>query len=211
MRLHHLYRRHFIDHINNITMTYQFKIKLEGSSKPPVWRKVLVPDTYSFYELHMMIQAAFGWDNAHLFEFSNGYSGDIRIGVLFEDDWDEGEKDDAEEIGIGELFHQEKQKLQYLYDFGDSWAHLVTLEKITDEKIIQARCIGGKGACPPEDCGGIYGYYMLVDTVNDPQHEEHEDMREWLGMEDGKTWDVNAFSIEEANQRVLRYLQEQSR
>jgi len=76
---------------------------------------------------------------------------------------------------------------------------------------MQARCLAGKGACPPEDCGGIWGYYALVDTVNDrkpaPQdHAEYVDMRDWLGREEGEYWDVNAFDLEETNARMLAYL-----
>ncbi len=191
-------------------MAYQFKIKLEGASKPPVWRRLLVPASYSFYQLHLAIQGAFGWYNGHLFQFNDGWDGDLRIGIPDDmgmgmgDDLD----DDAEKINITEVFTHDKQKLEYLYDFGDSWTHLLTLEKITDEKIMQARCLAGKGACPPEDCGGIPGYYMLVEAVNDPKNSEHEDMREWLEMEEGEDWDVHAFSLEEANARMQQYLQE---
>ncbi len=188
-------------------MAYQFKIKLEGTSKPPVWRKLLVPQNYSFYQLHMAIQGAFGWENAHLFEFVDGFSDGASIGINFDDGWDEEEKEDAHETRVDEVFRQEKQKLHYNYDFGDDWTHLLILEKITDDKLIHARCLGGKGACPPEDCGGIWGYYAMVDAINDPKNPEHKDMRDWLGMKKNEDWDVNEFSVEEANQRMIAYLQ----
>ncbi|MDF9796280.1 hypothetical protein OKW21_001543 [Catalinimonas alkaloidigena] len=192
-------------------MAYQFKIKLEGTSKPPVWRKLLVPEHYTFAELHMAIQGAFSWENAHLFRFHDGYGGNIKIGIPYDDGFGEAMDEDAEKIKISSLFVQEKQKLQYQYDFGDSWEHLITLEKIIDEKIMQARCLAGKGACPPEDCGGIWGYYALVEAVNDrtanrPENTEHEDMRDWLGMEEDEDWDVHAFDLDETNARMLAYL-----
>lgn len=189
-------------------MAYQFKVKLEGTSKPVVWRKLLVPETYTFYQLHLTIQAAFGWYNAHLFEFSDGFTEGINIGLPAEDDWDDIEKEDAQGVKLNSVFKQEKQKLHYIYDFGDDWMHLITLEKIIDERILQARCLDGKGACPPEDCGGIPGYYMLVEAVNDPENPDYEDMREWLGMEEEEAWDVNEFSLQEAHLRMMQYLQE---
>lgn len=192
-------------------MAYQFKIKLEGTSKPPVWRRLLVPENYTFAQLHMAIQGAFGWMNAHLFRFHDGWDGNIKIGIPFDDGFGDEMDEDAKKIRINKLFSAEKQKLLYEYDFGDSWEHSLVLEKITDEKIMQARCLAGKGACPPEDCGGIWGYYALVEAVNDrtanrPEHEEHEEMRDWLGMDEDEDWDVKYFDLEETNARMQSYL-----
>jgi len=89
-------------------MAYQFKIKLEGTSKPPVWRKLLVPETYTFYQLHMAIQGAFGWENAHLFSFHDGYDGNIKIGILYDDGFGNAMDEDAEKIKINNLLVQEK-------------------------------------------------------------------------------------------------------
>ena len=188
------------------TMAYQFKIKLEGTSKPQVWRCLLVPERYTFAQLHMAIQGAFGWENAHLFRFHDGYDGNLSISIPFDDGFGDSPDEGAGKIKINKIFSAEKQQLRYEYEFGDSWEHTLTLEKITDDKITQARCLAGKGACPPEDCGGIPGYYMLVATVNDPEHEEYEDMREWMGMEDDEDWDVNYFDLEETNARLQAYL-----
>jgi hypothetical protein len=187
-------------------MAYQFKIQLEGTEQPPVWRRLLVPETYTFYQLHMAIQGAFGWGNAHLFRFHDREEGNISIGIIFDDGFGDIIDEDAEEIKLNSLFKKEKQKLYYEYDFGDGWEHLITLEKISAEKIIQARCLGGEGACPPEDCGGIWGYYDFVEAVNDPKHPEYEDKREWLCMNEDEVWDVNAFDLEETNERMLAYL-----
>jgi hypothetical protein len=191
---------------NKKAMAYLFKIKLEGTSKPPVWRKLLVPENYTFAQLHMAIQGAFGWENAHLFRFHDGYDGNIKIGIPYDMGFGEEMDEDAEKIKLNSLFGQEKQKLLYEYDFGDSWEHTLTLEKISDEKIMQARCLAGKGACPPEDCGGIWGYYAMVEALNDPKHPEHKDMRRWLGIKKGDTWDVNDFDLEETNARMQAYM-----
>ncbi|MEM6840960.1 MAG: plasmid pRiA4b ORF-3 family protein [Bacteroidota bacterium] len=188
-------------------MAYQLKVSLDYSSKPPIWRRILVPDLFSFHELHGVIQAAMGWQNAHLYGFRSGGRGGEEIGIPFDDDFMGGEVLDANKIPIQSRFTREKQKINYEYDFGDSWAHTVLIEKITDEKITAPRCLKGKGACPPEDCGGIYGYYEMVEAVNNPKHPEHDDMREWLGMEKGEKWDVNDFDLEESQQAVIHYQQ----
>ena len=188
-------------------MAYQLKISLDYSSKPPIWRRVLVPDRFTFHELHAVIQAAMGWENAHLYAFrSPGRRGE-DIGIPFDDDFMGVETQDARKIPIRSQLTQEKQKINYEYDFGDSWSHTLLVEKITDEKITAPRCLKGKGACPPEDCGGIYGYYMMVEAINNPKHPEHDDMQEWMGMEEGEQWDVNEFELEECQQEIIHYQQ----
>ena len=93
--------------------------------------------------------------------------------------------------------------LVYWYDFGDDWMHIIKLELVSDEVLLHPRCLAGKGTCPPEDCGGVGGYeYLKALFREDPESEEAQEMREWLGMEDDETWDANYFNLEEAN----RYL-----
>ena len=188
-------------------MAYQLKVSLDGSSKPPIWRKLLVPDNFTFMDLHESIQAAMGWENAHLFSFSHpGPFGEgDQIGIPFEDDWMDMEVLDARTIKLREHLHKPKQKMHYEYDFGDGWQHTIMVEDITDDKLLAPQCLKGKGACPPEDCGGIWGYYNLVETVNNPKNPDYEDMREWLGLEKGEKWDVEAFNIEECRWRLSHF------
>lgn len=185
-------------------MAFQLKISLDNS-KPPVWRRVLIPETLTFLDLHLVIQAAMGWENAHLFAFRHAGSYEPSIGIPYEDDWSDTETLDAGKIRVKKFLNKEKQKMKYEYDFGDGWQHTVLLEKITGDKIVAPRCLKGKGACPPEDCGGIWGYYELVATINDPSSPDYEDMREWLGLEKGESWDVEAFNLAECNERVTHY------
>jgi len=159
---------------------YQFKILLQGS-KPPIWRRIQVPGSYSFYDLHVAIQDSMGWEDYHLHDFTI-----IHPETLRED-----------HIGIGEdvfpgcetklssYFSLENPRAEYMYDFGDGWEHLITLEKIipAEKGITYPRCIKGKRACPPEDCGGIWGYVDLLEILSDPKHEEYESRLEWLGGE----------------------------
>jgi hypothetical protein len=185
-------------------MTFHFKIQLQHISKPPVWRKVAVPAQFNFLKFHEVIQAAFGWENYHLFEFSaGGFGGDFRISMPDPMGWDEeGELKEAKKIKLSDVFKEEGEKYTYTYDFGDSWEHLITLEKIADEKTIKADCLAGKGACPPEDCGGPWGYAELKETLADPKHPEHEEMKEWAGLEEDEEWDSAAFDLEEAQAMV---------
>jgi hypothetical protein len=185
-------------------MAYQIKISLDGS-KPPVWRKVLIPENLTFKELHFVIQAAMGWSNSHLFAFRLPEDPDTEIGIPFDDGMDDMETKDARKTKIKEYLNQEKDKLEYEYDFGDSWLHTILLEKITDEKIKVPQCLSGKGACPPDDSGGLWGYYELVETVNNPKSPDYEEMREWMELEDDEKWDVNAFDLQQCNAMVQRY------
>lgn len=185
--------------------TYQFKISLEGA-KPPIWRRVLVPPNMNFASFHLVIQAAMGWENGHLFSFFNDRR-ESQIGIPYDDDFMDMAIRDAAEIKLKEEFTEAKQKMHYEYDFGDGWLHQVVLEKILDETLLRPICTDGKNACPPEDCGGIWGYYDMIERANDPKSEDHEDIREWLGLDEGETWDITAFDLEEANQRLQYYLQ----
>ena len=186
-------------------MAFQFKIQLKNITAPPVWRRLVVPDQFTFLRMHNLIQAAFGWENYHLFEFSlRGYGSHPAIGIpMEEDDFFGGEKKlNAEKIKLAEIFTTPKQKFTYIYDFGDDWIHQITLEKITPEKIIRAGLLAGKGACPPEDCGGPWGYEQLKMTLNDPKDPEYGRMKEWLGLSKKQQWDAEAFDIDEINKRV---------
>jgi len=183
-------------------MTFQFKIQLKGISKPPVWRRVLVPEDFTFNRFHKVIQAVFGWSNYHLFEFSpQGLGSYPTISISSDLEWDEKPDMNATRTKLSKIFTKEKQKYIYTYDFGDSWEHIITLEKIIDDNSSKkASCISGEGACPPEDCGGVWGYKSFLEIISDPKHPEYEEMREWAGLEEGETWeDIAGFNLEEAN------------
>jgi len=107
----------------------------------------------------------------------------------------EGEDEDA--VTLAEVCPAAKRKLIYEYDFGDGWEHTVEAQKIEPPEpgVTYPVCLAGRKACPPEDCGGIFGYYDLLDAVADPQHEDHDDLAEWLGED----FDPDAFDIDEVN------------
>lgn len=185
--------------------TLHFRIQLDGITKPPVWRKLAVPDHLSFLDFHEVIQAAFGWTNTHLFQFSEkGYgcypiygSADLNDGFYEADEFV-----DAGTAALSTVFTGEGRKFVHIYDFGDNWHHLITLEKISEETAQKPGLTAGEGACPPEDCGGVPGYEQLKETLKDPSDPEYEGLREWLGLEEGEEWDPAAFDLEEAQQAV---------
>ena len=179
-------------------MTFQFKIQLKNITHPPVWRRVSVPAQFSFYKFHLVIQAAFGWDNYHLFQFSPSGYGSYPTITIPSAEYDD-DITDAEKTKLSKVFTKEKQTFTYIYDFGDDWSHKITLEKIISDKTLNAHCTAGKGTCPPEDCGGPWGYANLIEVLKDPANPEHNDMKEWLGLEDDEEWDVNGFDLEETS------------
>ena len=106
---------------------------------------------------------------------------------------------------LNKVFITENQTFNYLYDFGDDWSHKITLEKLVSDELKRSVCLAGKGACPPEDCGGAWGYENLKVILADPKHEEHGDMKEWLGLDEDEDWDVNYFDLEEVNEMLKSY------
>ncbi len=184
-------------------MSLQLKITL-NNSKPPIWRRILVPDHFSFHQLHLAVQAAMNWDNAHLYAFKHPKIKD-DIGIP-DPEWDDGTRD-AKNVLIRDEFNKVKQKMTYEYDFGDGWVHTLLLEEITDGKILNPIGISGKGACPPEDCGGLWGYYDLLMRISNQKDPEYEDLRNWLGLADGVQWDPAAFDLQECIERLQNYLE----
>jgi hypothetical protein len=160
-------------------------------TKPPIWRRVLVDGRSTLDHLHDVIQAAFGWWNCHLHEFEIGHT---RYAVPDPDeDWGEPPRDERRTrldavAGEGSSF-------RYAYDFGDGWDHRVVVEKVlsSDTATRAPACIDGRRACPPEDCGGTWGYRELLEILADPAHPEHDKRREWLG----RPFDPEAFELSE--------------
>jgi len=179
---------------------YQLKITLLGL---PVWRKLEVRGDMSLGLLHAVIQVAMGWTNSHLHQFIAGKKRYTDMDTLDGGGLDDGMDFDEDEITLMDIAPKAKKKFVYEYDFGDSWEHGILVEKISAEELplrYVAQCLDGKGACPPEDCGGIGGYADLLEIIHDPKHPEYESMMEWLG--DG--FDPEAFDIKEVNKSLTK-------
>ena len=188
-------------------MVYQFKVQLKNISKPPVWRKIIIPADFTFQRFHDVIQTVFGWEDYHLFEFQDKeYQCTIRIAVPFEDDFDfDVNTLDASKVRLSDLFIGNFRKLLYVYDFGDNWVHEITLEKIFDDKRKEAFCLSGKGNCPPEDCGGIWGYENLLElharrAARKRISADDRERLEWYGMD--LDFDPEWLSLEECREIV---------
>lgn len=164
---------------------YQFKVTLKGI-KPPVWRRIQVPETYSFWDLHVAIQDVFAWSDYHLHEFEIFHpSISLKVSIGIPDDEFDRYVLPGWKQKIADYFSMENRSSDYMYDFGDCWVHRIYLEKITlrDKNVDYPVCIDGKRACPHEDCGGIGGYGGFLEAIEDPNHEEHEELLEWAGGE----------------------------
>lgn len=180
---------------------YQIKVTLLGAS-PPIWRRLLVPADLTLAQLHVALQAAMGWEDSHLHEFRIGQR---RFGVPDPDDRLMGMPQVSSEraVRLSTVLGRIGAKAVYTYDFGDDWEHAIVLEKRlpADAHLRYPLCIAGKRACPPEDCGGIGGFYSLLDAIRDPNHDQHEEMRDWLGAD----FDPIAFSLDDINRRLTPF------
>jgi hypothetical protein len=173
---------------------YQIQIALTRS-EPLIWRRLLIPSNLLLPDLHLIIQVSMGWENDHLYQFIKGKN--------FYSPEDNTEDVEYEDIKISDLLKKEKEKIVYEYDFGDSWEHDVIMEKILsdDKKLKSSVCLEGKMACPPEDCGGIWGYSDILEILKHQDHEDYENIMEWLGGE----FDPEYFDKESVNKVLKRF------
>jgi hypothetical protein len=147
-------------------------------TKPPVWRRIRVPAKLTLARLHRVLQVSMGWLDCHLHQFEQG-------GVHY------GPRDPEEVTPsrpeartlVSSLLRRPKDRLRYDYDFGDDWRHDVLLEKVVEHDTSSpvVECLAGRRSCPPEDCGGPWGYANLLGILADPSHPEHEESIEWCG------------------------------
>ena len=179
---------------NGMGSRLQFKITLKGI-RPPIWRRFLVPEGLSLSDLHDVIQEVMGWLDGHLHQFCYERK---RYGVP-DPDWDLDKILDDGTIAIQNLGLSVKDKILYEYDFGDGWEHELLLEKIlpAEERGVPV-CLKGARSCPPEDCGGPWGYENLLKALKDPEDEEYVSWKEWLPED----FDPEHFDLEGVNNRL---------
>ena len=163
---------------------------------PTIWRRLLVPGEIKLSKLHLIFQAAMGWEDYHLHIFEIDES---RYGVPHQ----EYDNDDIDEEGVilADLVTG-RMRFIYEYDFGDCWRHEVVVESVEPVPLILkfATCIDGQRACPPEDVGGTYGFAEFLEAIADPDHEEHESHLMWVGG----FFDPESFSLAAANAALQR-------
>lgn len=182
---------------------FQFKITL-NESDPNVWRRIVVPKEYSFFDLHVAIQDAMGWTDSHLHGFYIGEKKNRKQRTMIgfpnpEDDWAREDTIDERYENIADYFGITIKQCIYTYDFGDSWNHIILFEKElpANPGIKYPQCIAGQNACPPDDCGGVWGYSELQSAIRNPKHSRHTELLEWLGLDSASEFDPAAFDPSE--------------
>jgi hypothetical protein len=163
--------------------------------EPAIWRRLRVPADLSLAELHDVLQISFGWKEYHLHDFQVG---DVRFATV----------DVEEEVFCAEektaplgAVAQRGSHFEYRYDFGDGWQHTVAVERVVDGPALDGpliECLGGERACPPEDCGGPGGYARMLEILLDPSHDEHREMKQWVG----RGYDPEKFNLEATNRKL---------
>ncbi len=176
---------------------YQCKVTLKDIT-PPIWRRFLVEPKVTLEELHQILLEVMGWTGYHLHEFEIG---DMSFTSPADDEDAADLPDDAFDDRNYRLERvltaQKVNRFVYTYDFGDGWEHDVVIEARVP-KVQKTRypiCVAGERACPPEDCGGPYGYRELLEILRNPKHPRHEEKAEWVGPE----FDPEKFDLRETN------------
>jgi len=174
--------------------------------KPRVLRKIEVPADITLDWLHLTLQAAFGWENVHCFAI---HCGDQRWGIPDPESRTSTMRD-AREVRLGDLLEAfGAKRLRYVYDFGDNWEHTITIGKACQPKSgeLYPRLVAAEGRCPPEDVGGPWGYFHILESLKDPSPEQREEFVMWYGEAD---FDPENFQPELLKQHVMAIAQEWS-
>jgi len=176
-------------------IVYQLKITLKNI-RPPIWRRIQVLSSTTLEQLHLIVQEVMGWDNYHMHSFS-------IAGIDYGQPQREFNVRSEKTVTLRQVVKGEKSKFFYTYDFGDSWEHEILVEKElpSTPDTNYPVCITGKRACPPEDCGGSWGYAELLEIISDLSHPEYEERMEWVG----ESFNPDTFDLNEVNQRLREF------
>jgi len=172
-------------------VVYQIKVTLKGS-KPPIWRRIQVTSATTLAQLHHILQRVMGWEGSHLYQFAVGVMAYGDPSML-----EEMEGEDARRVTLGTLVRGERPSSSMRMTMVIAGSTNCALKRCSPWRRGKRYpvCLTGKRACPPEDCGGIWGYAGFLEAIQDPRHPEHEDMLEWVGGE----FDPEAFDLDEVN------------
>ncbi len=176
------------------TAIYQLKVTLSDTD-PPIWRRIQVSSDTTLATLHRILQVVMGWEDYHLHQYSVGGLGYGPSGKGL------GLRNEKN-VNLSQVAPEPGATFIYQYDFGDGWDHIVLVEETfpAEPGMTYPVCQAGKGACPPEDVGGVWGYYAFLEAVRDPNHPEHDDMVEWIGGE----FEPDEFNPDEVNKTLRR-------
>lgn len=176
---------------------YQIKVSLRGA-KPPIWRRLHVPSEITLDQLHEVLQVAFSWQDYHLHSFTaqgQDYGPKLNDPLLsMRDERKASLRMSAPQVG---------SKVEYLYDFGDSWEHSIVVEKILPtQDTPPPLCLAGRRAAPPEDCGGIWGYEHFCEAIADSRHPDHVELLDWSSAVGYEKFDPEAFDKDAINKAL---------
>lgn len=182
--------------ITKMAHTFHFKILLNDSD-PMIWRTFQVPGDYRIDRFHQVLQIVMGWNNSHLHEFRiNGRT----VGMLTDDEYDFNVEDETK-LRLSDFNLKERDTLSYLYDFGDHWEHMLYLDLVSKQEATYPVCADGQRACPPDDCGGTYGYTGMLEVLADPKHPEYEGWNNWLP----EGFQPDKFPLDEINKELKKF------
>jgi pRiA4b ORF-3-like protein len=171
---------------------YQFKVTLLGI-EPPIWRRFQIARGETLGALHSVLQAVMGWGDEHLHQFEINK----KIYGASSDKWSIIKKLNEDKVTLAKAIPELGTRFAYEYDFGDSWKHELVLEKMLprEEGVLYPRCLEGERHCPPEDCGGVWGYAEVLEAVAHPENPEYAERREWVGDD----FDPELFNVDKVN------------
>ncbi len=181
-------------------LIYQLRVTLLGT-EPLIWRTIQVRSDVRLPKLHRILQAAMGWRNEHLHEF---LLTPRQERALLED---LGRLPRSEgSVRVDDVLRGRRSKLIYVYDMGDGWQHELCLEDmlVPTSDTHYPRCLAGARACPPEDCGGLGGYALLLKALQNPRHPRHASTLEWLRETTGD-FQPETFDLDATNRKLGRF------
>lgn len=195
---------------------HPIKLKIELQHAPvKIVRKVLVPDNLNMWQVHLVIQLSMGWQNAHLFEFKDKMRNpEISIAIEHHEEFNFGFtprpaiKLNPDKADLRKIFVETNKSSPffYWYDFGDDWMHKISFLKVSKKDLADYNgvptCLEASGACPPEDCGGVWGYAHLLKALADKKYPDHNDLKEWLSITQGGSFDPDFVDIETMNKHL---------
>ncbi len=190
----------------------QLKITLVGTD-PSIWRRIIVPESFTFYDLHVAIQNAMGWTDSHLHMFEKRRPGARKASLEIQCPFAIPEEDPdvwpfTTEVAIREFLRKKADRIGYRYDFGDDWLHEIYVEGAMprEKGVSYPVIIGGELACPPEDCGGLGGYMDCIKALR--ERDDSEGLLKWLGDWKPDRFDPSAVVFESPRKRLLDCLKD---